>query len=110
MHMLLIFVYREDLVDGVLEALVELEIVGACVVEGTAMERILADDVPIFSGLLQTMGESHDRVRLVLAPLPDRALIDPLFRLLAANGVDMADPAAGRLCLLPVEFPEPPGN
>ncbi len=110
MHILLIFVYMDDLVDGVLEALVELEVTGVTVVEGAAMERILADDVPIFSGLLQTIGGSHDKVRLVLAPLAQRSLVEPLFRLLAENGADMADPAVGRLCLLPAEFPEPPGS
>jgi hypothetical protein len=108
MHILLLFVYREDLVDEVLEALVELELVDACVLRGTAMERILSEDVPIFAGLLQTLGDSHDKITLVMAPLPDRTLVTPLFRLLADNGADFADATVGRLCLVPAEFPEPP--
>ena len=108
MHILLIFLYRDDLVDETMEALIELEIGDAVVVEGQPMERILADEVPIFGGLWQTIGEGHASVRLVLAPLPDRARLDPLFRLLAETGVDLSDPAIGRLCLLPAEFPAPP--
>ena len=37
MHLLVIILYREDLLDEVLSALVELEIIGAPVVEGTSM-------------------------------------------------------------------------
>lgn len=108
--MLLIFLYREDLLDEVLEALIELEIVDACVLRATAMERILAEDVPIFSGLLQTLGDSHDRVDVILAPFADRDQVPALFRLLRANGADLADPSIGRLHLLPVETPTPPSD
>ena len=108
MHILFITLYREDLIDEVLSALVELEIGGAIVVDGTAMERILADDVPIFAGLWQTIGDSHDRVRLVMAQLTDRGQLDALFRVLLDSGVDLSDDAVGRLCLVPAEFPEPP--
>jgi hypothetical protein len=109
-HLLLIFLYRADLVDEVVESLVELEIGDALVLEGTPMERVLAEDVPIFGGLWQTIGDDHRDVRLIAAPLPDRGLVDPLFRLLGEVGVDLADRAVGRVLLLPAEFLEPPSG
>ena len=41
MQILLIILYREDLLDEVLTALVEMEITGASVLDGTSMERVL---------------------------------------------------------------------
>lgn len=101
MHLLLITLYREDLLDEVLSGLVEMEITGATVLDGTAMERILSEDVPIFAGLLQA---GPGRSSAIIAPLGDLALLDPLVRLYGETGVDFTQPGVGRLFLLPVEF------
>ena len=53
-QLLVIILNREDHLDDILAELLELEVPGATVVEGVALERVLAKDVPIFAGLLQS--------------------------------------------------------
>ncbi len=101
MHLLIITLYREDLLDEVLSGLVELEITGATVLDGTPMERILSEDVPIFAGLLPA---GSGRSSVIVAPVKDRTLLDPLIRLFRETGVDFTRPGVGTLFLLPVDF------
>ena len=101
MYLLLILLHREDLLDEVLSGLVEMEITGATVLDGTPMERILSEDVPIFAGLLQA---GPGRSSAIVAPVKDRTLLDPLIRLFKETGVDFTQPGVGRLFLLPVDF------
>lgn len=101
MHLLFITLYREDLLDEVLSGLVEMEITGATVLDGTPMELILSEDVPIFAGLLPA---GSGRSSAIVAPVKDRSLLDPLIRLLRETGVDFTRPGVGRLFLLPVDF------
>ena len=51
MQILLIILYREDLLDEVLTALVEMEITGASVLDGTSMERVLSEDAVSYTHL-----------------------------------------------------------
>ena len=101
MYLLLITLYREDLLDEVLSSLVEMEITGATVLDGTPMERILSEDVPIFAGLLPA---GSGRSSAIVAPVKDRSLLDPLIRLFQETGVDFTQPGVGRLFLLPADF------
>ncbi|MCY3766331.1 MAG: hypothetical protein OXH06_13020 [Gemmatimonadetes bacterium] len=101
MHLLFITLYREDLLDEVLSGLVEMEITGATVLDGTPMERILTEDVPIFAGLLPA---GSGRSSAIVAPMKDPSLLDPLIRLFRETGVDFTRPGVGRLFLVPVDF------
>ena len=103
MQILLITLYREDLLDEVLSALVEMEITGAIVLEGTSMERVLSEDVPIFAGLWQTIG-GGEHAKAIFAAVGDRGLLEPLVQLSKEMGVDFADPEIGRIFSIPVDF------
>ena len=103
MQLLLILLYREDLLDEVLSALVELEITGAVVLDGTSMEHFLAEDVPIFAGLWQTTG-GMGHTKTILAPIPNRAVLDSLTLIFEDMGVDFADPEVGRAMSIPIDF------
>ena len=103
MYLLLIVLYREDLLDEVLSALVEMEITGAAVLDGTSMERVLSEDVPIFAGLWQaTGGTGHTKT--IVAILPDRDLLDPLVLHFKEIDIDFTEPEIGKLFLIPVDF------
>ena len=82
---------------------VEMEVTGAAVLEGTSMEQVLSEDIPIFAGLLQTTG-GHGQTKTLIAPLRDRHLLEPIGALFKELGVDFADPEVGRLFSLPVDF------
>jgi hypothetical protein len=103
MHLLLIVLYREDLLDEVLSALVEMEITGAAVLDGASMERVLSEDVPIFAGLWQTTG-AGGHTKAIAAALPDRELLDPLIVHFEEIDIDFTEPGIGRLFLIPVDF------
>jgi nitrogen regulatory protein P-II 1 len=104
MQILLIILYREDLLDEVLTALVEMEITGAAVLDGTSMERVLSEDVPIFAGLWDTLGSGGGQTRTIVAPIKDRSLFEPLIRLLREAGADFANPDIGKAFTIPVDL------
>ena len=104
MQILLIILYREDLLDDVLSALVEMEITGAVVLDGTSMEQVLSEDVPIFAGLWQTFGGGGAQAKTILAPLQDRGVLGHLVLLLKEMEADFTDPEIGRIFSIPVDF------
>ena len=103
MQILLIILYREDLLDEVLTALVEMEITGASVLNGTSMERVLSEDVPIFAGLWDALGSGGGQTRTIVAQIENRSLFEPLIRLLKEAGADFMDPKIGKVFTLPVD-------
>lgn len=103
MQILLIILHREDLLDDVLSVLVEMEVTGVIVLDGTSMERILAEEVPIFAGLLETIGRGT-HTKAILAPIQDRGILESLGSLLEEAGADFSSPDIGRVFSLPVDF------
>ena len=108
MQILLIILYREGLLDEVLSALVEMEITGAVVLDGTTMERVLSEEVPIFAGLWQNIG-GGGHVKTIVAAIPDRGVLQPLVLHLEEVGADFTDPETGRIFSIPVDFHLEPG-
>ncbi|MDX9754995.1 MAG: hypothetical protein RBU29_13610 [bacterium] len=104
MQVLFIILNREDYVDDVLAELLELEITGATVLEGVAMERVLAKDVPIFAGLLQTTRGSRSYNKNIIALIPDRSVVDQLVQILREMDIDFSDPAVGAMFTVPIDF------
>lgn len=102
MHVLLIILYRSALLDEVLSALVELEITHAVVLDGTSMERVLAEDIPIFAGLWQSLGDGGSSARVIVAPIGQLDVSDKLVPYLKELGVDFTNPDVGHLYTLPV--------
>ena len=104
MHLLAIILNEEKYLDDILAELIELEISGATVIDGVAMERVLAKDVPIFAGLLQTTRGSRSYNKNIFALIPDRKIIEQFIHILSEIGIDLSDPAIGTLFTIPVDF------
>lgn len=100
--MLWIILDKEDYLDDLLSALIELEITGATILDGVGMERVLATDVPIFAGLIQSLSGSRPYNKNILAVVKDRATISDLLHLLREIGIDFRRPGTGRLWALPI--------
>lgn len=107
MQVLFIILNNEDYVDDVLSELLELEITGATVVDGVAMERVLAKDVPIFAGLLQTTRGSRSYNKNIIALIPDRTVAEKLVNIMRELDIDFSDPSVGALFTVPVDFALP---
>lgn len=104
MQLLVILLNREDYLDDILAELLELEVTGASVVEGIAMERVLAKDVPIFAGLLQTTQGSRSFNKNIFAVIKDGQIVDRLMEFLKELDIDMTDPNTGILFTLPIDY------
>ncbi len=104
MQLLIIILNQEEFLDDILAELVELEIFGASVIDGVAMERVLAKDVPIFAGLLQSTRGSRAYNKNIFALIPNRKTIDRLVGILKEMDVDLTDSSVGTLFTIPVDF------
>ncbi|RJP22617.1 MAG: hypothetical protein C4527_21600 [Candidatus Omnitrophota bacterium] len=104
MQLLVIFLNHEGFLDDILAELVELEITGATVIDGVAMERVLAKDVPIFAGLLQTTRGSRSYNKNILALIPKKEIVSKLVSILRDLDIDLSDPTTGFLFTIPVDF------
>ncbi len=104
MHLLVIFLNEEDYLDDILAELVELEVSAASVFDGVTMERVLAKDVPIFAGLLQTTRGSRSYNKNIFALIPSVEVAHELVDILSQMNINMRDPAIGILFTLPVDF------
>ncbi|MFB3789455.1 MAG: hypothetical protein ACE15F_24110 [bacterium] len=103
-QLLVIILNREEYLDDILAELMELEVSGATVIDGVAMERVLAKDVPIFAGLLQSTRGSRAYNKNILALVPGRDTARRLIDVLRGMGIDLSDPTTGLLFTLPVDF------
>ncbi len=104
MQLLVIILNQEEFLDDILAELVELEIVNATVIDGVAMERVLAKDVPIFAGLLQSTRGSRDFNKNIFALIPGKEIVDRLLNVLRDLDIDLTDPSVGKLFTVPVDF------
>lgn len=104
MHLLVIILNQEDYMDEILAELVELEVANATVIDGVAMERVLAKDVPIFAGLLQTTRGSRAYNKNIFALLPKKETAARLVEILDDMDIDLRDPAVGTLFTIPVDY------
>ncbi len=104
MQLLVIFLNQEEFLDDILAELVELEITNASVIDGVAMERVLAKDVPIFAGLLQTTRGSRAYNKNIFALVSKRQTVDRLLSILKDLEIDLSDPTVGALFTVPVDY------
>ena len=104
MIMVCIILNEEEYVDDLLSVMMELEITGATILDGVGMERILANDVPIFAGLIQSLGGSRPYNKNIIALLKDRETLARLIGVSKEIGIDFKKPGVGGIFALPVSF------
>lgn len=104
MLLLVIVLNQEELLDDILAELVELEITNATVIEGVAMERVLAKDVPIFAGLLQSTRGSRAYNKNIFALIPQKEIVQRFLEILQDLDIDLSDPSIGSLFTIPIDF------
>lgn len=104
MHLLVIILNQEDYLDDILAELIELEVANATVIDGIAMERVLAKDVPIFAGLLQTTRGSRAYNKNIFALIPKKDTAHQLVEIMIDLEIDLSDPSIGTIFTIPVDF------
>ena len=86
MQLLLVVLHREELLDDVLSALVELELPDAVVLESRTSLELLERDLPIFAGIRSLIPGGIDFSRLVLCIVEDDRLADQVLAEVRALG------------------------
>ena len=82
MIMVCIILNEEEHVDDLLAVMMELEITGATILDGVGMERMLANDVPIFAGLIQSLAGSRPYNKNIIALVKNRETLTKLIGVL----------------------------
>ena len=104
MQLFLAIVHREDLLDEVLSALVELEAPDAVVVESRSGLELLERDLPIFAGLRSLIPSGIDFSSLVMCVVEDDLLAEEIMSAVGALDTGPRDEGEARntAMLLPV--------
>ena len=66
MHLLIFVLNKEEHLEEILEAFLELGMTGATIVDSIGMGRILAHDIPIFAGFRSLMQESRSGNKTII--------------------------------------------
>lgn len=104
MLMVCIILNKEEYEDDLLSVMMELEITGATIVDGVGMERVLANDVPIFAGLIQSLAGSRPYNKNIITLLKNKETLTKLIGVLKEIGIDFQEPGVGGIFALPVSF------
>jgi nitrogen regulatory protein P-II 1 len=102
MQLLIFILNKEEFLEEVLEAFVELGISGATIIDSIGMGRILAHDIPIFAGFRNLMQESRAGNKTIFTVV-DENNIDRIVKAIEQIIGPMDSPGTGILMTLPVD-------
>ncbi len=101
---LIIFVLnKEEYLNEILEAFVELGISGATILDSIGMARILAHDIPIFAGFRNLLQESRPGNKTIFSVVQDDK-IPLMVKTLEQILGDLNEPGNGVFISLPIDF------
>jgi hypothetical protein len=103
MKYLIITLHDTRYLDDVMLALTAHDARNAVVVDGKAVAPALMQDVPLFAGFRVDLGEPRGAAKLILASVDGVEVARRIRADLRDAGIDLDDPAVGRLVLVPVE-------
>ncbi len=96
-------VIKEDFLDEVLEAFLELDIRGATVLDSVGMGRILAYEIPIFAGL-RTMIPGNRPYNKTIFSVIEEHKVQKLVEAIEQICGDFSNPGTGIMFSVPVQF------
>lgn len=100
MHLLVIVLNREDCLDDVLEAFVEVGVTGATIVDSVGMGKTLAYHIPIFAGLRKSI-KTSDYNKMIFSVVQNDETLKQLVALID-EVVDFKVPGTGLLFVVPL--------
>ncbi len=103
MQLIIFFLNKEEYLNEILEAFLELDIHGATVLDSVGMGRILAHDIPIFAGFQNLLQESRPGNKTILSVVPEQK-IKPLSKEIEHIVGDLDEPGNGLLLSLPIDY------
>jgi len=103
MKLLIIVLNREEYLDELLEAFVELDVRGATVIDSVGMGQIISDKFPIFGGLRSLMQGSRPYNKTILTLVREEK-VEEIVREYEKICGSLSSPGTGVLFTLPVDF------
>lgn len=103
MRLLFFILNKEERLEEILEALLELGVNGATIIDSMGMGRILAHDIPIFAGFRTLLKDTRPGNKTILIVIP-QSKIEALTRAIEHIIGDLDKPGNGILFALPVDY------
>lgn len=103
MKLIIFFLNKEEYLNQILEAFLELDISGATILDSVGMGRILAHDIPIFAGFRNLLQESRPGNKTIFSVIPEKKLA-PLTKEIEHIMGSLDEPGNGVLIALPLDF------
>lgn len=103
MKLVVFFLNKEEFLNQILEAFLELDINGATVLDSVGMGRILAHDIPIFAGFQNLLQESRPGNKIILSVVPEIKVAQMTREIEHILG-DLNEPGNGVLISLDLDF------
>lgn len=104
MRLIVFVLNREELLERVLEAYVEVGITGATILDSEGMGHFLTYEVPLFADFKQFMKGNKPYNKTILSVVQDDALVEDLRRILDEVCGGLSTPGTGILFTVPVDF------
>jgi nitrogen regulatory protein P-II 1 len=103
MKLLVIILNREEYLEDVLEAFLELDVRGATIIDSVGMGRILTHDIPIFAGLRSVLSAERPFNKTIFTVVEEGKvpkIVDAVEQICGS----LNQPGTGILFSLPVDY------
>lgn len=100
MQLVFIVLNKDELLEDLLTAFLEIGISGATIVDTVGMGRILQEDVPIFAGLRRLMGTTRPTNKTIFTVVNDDTM-DELINLVESICGSFDEPGSGIIFSVP---------
>ncbi|KPJ53629.1 hypothetical protein AMJ39_03740 [candidate division TA06 bacterium DG_24] len=95
MHLLVIVLGREEHLDEVLTILIEHGVTGGTVIETVGMGRIVAHEIPVFTGLRHLIDVGRPYNKTIFSVIEDASIFDHLIEQIERICGSFDDPGTG---------------
>lgn len=102
MYLLCAIIYQPDRVVDVLDALLDVGVRGATVLDSMGMAHLMAERVSFFSRFAE-LGEGESFNKTILVVIPSRELVDPAIGAIEGVVGDLDNEDTGLVFTLPIE-------
>ncbi len=102
MQLLVVILNKEEYLDELLTAFLEIGIRGATIIDSVGMGRIISQDVTIFSGLRSLFDTKRPANKTIFSVIEDDALVEDAIQIFEKICGSLDDSGTGVLFTLPV--------
>ncbi len=103
LKLVFIILNKDEYLDELLEAFVELDVRGATVLDSVGMGQVISHDIPIFGGLRSLISGSRPYNKTIITVVPEDK-IDSIAEAFEQICGDLDQPGTGLIFAVPVDY------